>query len=120
MTPDIVDVQQATLEVYITFLRLFPASLLAKLLRNVKLTVHVRVVRAALHLKRFSQPTINDQDDVFFLLPLLETDKSWWCNFLMNNECTCMNFLFLWLCTEKHDSLFIRDGGTLCQSFIFI
>ena len=37
-------------------------------------------------------------------------DKHWWTSFFnKNNNYSCINFLFIWLCTEKHDKIFVYN-----------
>ena len=45
-----------------------------------------------------------------FILPFITNDKHWWTSFFnKNNNYSCINFLFIWLCTEKHDKIFVYN-----------
>ena len=45
------------------------------------------------------------------VLALIQNSTKWWQYFFNHNKCTCMNFVFLWLCCEKHEALFRPSTG---------
>ena len=45
------------------------------------------------------------------VLALIKNSPGWWQNFFNHNKCTCLNFVFLWLCCEKHEVLFTASTG---------
>ena len=67
---------------------------------------------------------INDQSlkGNWPVLALIQNSTKWWQYFFNHNKCTCMNFVFLWLCCEKHEALFgssTGQGHRFVEPFVF-
>ena len=75
-----------------------------------------------LNLKKYSGLGCNNYQSL--ILPFLQVDRKFWIQFFNNNDCTCINFLFVWLCVEKHDKIFVNSAKspinkTNVQAFLF-